>query len=517
MSALNGRLSSNSRDGRAESRPHASQPSRLTATSRAGGVCALSLLLCLAASACAGVSPSSSPSAAPDQQARALTQALEDALATRNAAPGDPARGAAVVDAALNAGRASLAYEEAQKLRELDPEGAEPLRLLGHACYALGLFEEAAASFFASLQKKPSVDATHWLVILLRAKGREDLALEVLEDATRTLSGYWILEKARYELMPTQEDKVAVLEAFLQRSPDHTEAAALLEATRPPAPAQHYQKITQGANEVIRARLKDFYDFPLLIGGEEVYTRLNLGGRYLILSEVAVEHLKLRGTGEAGPAVGGLSQASRSEMLIIPRIQLGNLVLEHVPALVVQDFNTTSVQAIFPTSMLKDYSWRLDRKREVMELYPLSQPLPAPSASAVTLPYYSFDGELLTEAVLSNGRGQERIQGKVYLDTGYQVSILNRRMVEDYKLGRLNTTQTITLKGIGYGKAVFAQNARVHMGGATFLGDRKQEGFYADTFEGRLQPLGILGRDVLSRFLITVDAQKHQVTLETYE
>lgn len=450
----------------------------------------------------------------------ATRAALEQALAARSVNPGDPTKAAALVRAALDAQRYSLAFEEAQKLRELDPEGAEPLYLLGRACHGLGLFEEAIASYFASIQKTPTEDATFQLAWLLKAKGRNDLTLEILSDATRALPGIWRLEKLKSDVMPTLEDRVSVLEAFLAQNPGHAEASALLEALKPPTPVQHYLKITEGANEVIRTKLNDHYNLPLNIMGKEVFTQLTLSGRYLVLSEKAARDLGVAQTGMAGPP---LSKDRPTEVTVIPRIQLGQLVLEYVPALIAFGGSRTEVTATLPMALLDGYVWKLDRKHEVLELYPPSQPAPPPSPTAKVQPYYDLNGQILTDAVLKNGIGKETLKSKVLLHTSIPYSLLNTETVREFDIGQLNTTRTtsrvrIAKKEQDAAKTVFVQNAQIHFGGASFLGDPKVAGFFSSDLNGTqyFSPHAWLGRDVLSRFILTIDPTHHTVALELY-
>lgn len=467
----------------------------------------LSLLGCASLNHPVGVSP---------QAARTLDRAV----AERSADPSNPAKATAVVRAALDAQRYPLAFEAAQTLRELDPEGAEPLYLLGRACQGLGLFDEAMASYFASVQKTPTEDATYQLTYLLVAKGRSDLALDVLNDATQALPNIWRLEKLKSEVMPTLEDRVSVLEYFLSQSPGHAEASALLEALKPPTPVQHYLKISQGANEVIRSKLNDSYTFSLDIMGKQVYTYLTFGGRYLTLSEKAARDCGIVGTGIAGPSFG---KDWTTELAVVPRIQLGQLVLENVPALIQVGGSRTEVTATLPLTLLDGYVWKLDRKNEVLELYPPSQPVPPPKTTAQVLPYYSLNGRLVTDAVLSNGIGEQTLKGKVSFNTFLPDSVVSVAAVREYQLGQVNSTSTNRRVTFVFGseefsRPVFARNVRIHLGGGTFLGSQRNTGFYGADLCGASYfcPAAILGRDVLSRFILTINPNQHTLTLELY-
>lgn len=469
----------------------------------------------LALPSCVGLKPLVSIATLPD------SPELAKSRAERDANPTSFELNIQVITAALEDRRYALAFDEAQKLREQHPEDALVLYLLGRACHGMGLFDEAIASYFASVQKKPSEPATYLLAVLLRAKGRSDLALEILTDATRVLPNLWLLEELKSEVMPTREDRVAVLERFLAQHPKHEEASVQLQALTAPALVQRPLKIVQGANEVIRTKLNDYYNLPLNIVGHEVYTRLSLRGEHLQLSERAARELGIVGTGIKGPTY---AKDWTTELAVIPRVQIGSLVLENVPTMIQRGlYHRTEVFAELPMSLLNGYVWRLDRKNEVLELFPPSQPVPAAGAKAKVQPYFDFGDRVVTAAILSNGRGKETIQTKVLLDTTLESSLLNSSYVREYSLGKLDTTRTTSqLQVVGgvsdFSVPVFAENATIQFGGATFLGDRTQDGFFAANLgtKGYFAEAAWIGKDVLSRFLITVNPNQHTLTLELY-
>lgn len=460
---------------------------------------------------------------------QALPESLAKLVTARNADPSNPGKTEAVVKAALSENRYGLAFEEAQRLRELSPDSDEALELLGHACYGLGLFDQAAASYFAANQKRFTEERVLRVARLLIAKGANAEARDFLSDAVNQAPRSWPIVKLLVESQKSAGAKASDLEDFLMRNEGHPEATKALNELNNPPPVV-YSKIVQGEGKLVRTRLNDTFSMSILFNETPIWTRLSTSSSGLTLSTAAA--LKLGLTAETTQVTvrgfGG-DKATGAHYVIVPSMKIGDLWLENVPALVLEERYTTEMVATLGLDLLPEYSFMLDRRGEVIEFYPSTVPLPAPSTRTKNVPYYVLGGEMLTEVGLENLDTHQTTRGIGELAIGVGPSLLHAPYVKELGLGKLSSTQTVTLVGIaGYDKAVQVERLALKFSGDTFLGGpfsgagsnrQKQDTFLAANL-GDLQdftPYLMVGQDVLGRYRIVIDRANQQLQVEAYQ
>lgn len=451
----------------------------------------------------------------------------------------DPAVLETQVRGALSARQFSTAFDAAQKLRELKPDSAVALDLLAHACMGMGLFDEAAATFFAASQQTVNEERVAWVGRLLTAKGQREKARGFLEEALGVLPKSWEITSVLVAAQETNEAKLRVLDAFLASNPGHPEAQRIARNFRDSQNVP-YNRVTKGNGQAVRTRLTDTFTTTLRINGQDVRTAISSSDASvysLYLTQATA--LKLGLTMPAGQeelqvqGFGG-DRTARAWQLVIPRLELGDLVVENVPVLVTDSPNSTEIDASLNMHMLPGYAWMLDRKHEILELYPPGVARPVQTTRSKALPYYQFPGQMLVDAGFLNLDTKQSIRGKISWSTGQSVSVFHRPYLVEYGVGHIDTTRTVTLVGAaGYDKAVEVSRMSLLLAGDQFLGGafsgitsgiasgmgQKQDTFLAADLlgTGPYTAFGLVGHDILGRYRMLIDPAGNQLTLETYQ
>ncbi len=471
---------------------------------------------------------------APGATIQRYHQSVRIALADREANPEDPGVQRNLVRALLDAREYPVAYEEAQRLRGLEPDEPENIELLGHACFGLGLFQEAASCFYKVWQQAPATDAAWWLAYILAARGDTEDARQVLLSAFDQASPEWRVARLLVDVTPSYEERVRIVEAYRARFPGNEEAALLDAALHNQVDGTPHGRIIAGEGEVLRAHLSDYYKVSIKINGYKVLARFAMGRSGLLLSRPAVTDLALDATGVPGPLIRGIGGKGvvDTETVMLQSVELGNVVLEDVPALLVEELHTADIVAVIGSDLLPGYSYRLDRKNELLTMFPPTYDMPEPSGSSWIQHYYQFDDLVVTDAAIRNRTSGREVKVKVALETDTENTLLNLDYASSLEVGIVDTTRTVQAKGItGYHKAVFVSFTEIVFGGNRFLsGGARQtmsgtplsasgDFFLAAELDnlGTFIPFAVIGRDILRYFMITVDKQRHKIILDTYE
>ncbi len=505
-------------------------PAPLRGTLPPYGLGLLLLLAVLAGCTTAQVSTADAPSA----KVQRYHENVRVALADREANPDDPNVQRALVQALLDSREYPVAYEEAQRLRMLEPQNPQNLELLGHACFGLGLFQEAASCFYQAWKQAPTTDSAWWLAYILSAHGDTEDARQVLLSAFDSQAPEWRIAELLVSLTPDVDERLKILKAYRARFPGNEDAALLEAALHNQSASAPYSRIVAGEGEVLRAHLSDYYNVSIKINGYKVLARFAMGRSGLILSRPAVTDLGLVPSGVRGPVihgVGGKGMAD-SEVVMLNTLELGNVTLEDVPAQLVDELETTDIVAIIGSDLLPGYSYRLDRKNELLTMYPPTVAMPEPSGDSWIQGYYQFDDLVVTDAAIRNRINDQEYKVKVALMTDSENTLLNLDVASSLNVGKVDTTKTVQAKGTtGYYKATFVSFTELMFGGARFLSGgawgqimntpmaESGDFFLAAELDnlGTFLPFAVVGRDVLRRFLITVDKQRHKIILDVYE
>ncbi len=524
----------------AESRtgPQAARGCRATPThslsQRLEGLYTAIILLALFAGVSCARTQVKQDSQTPGATVQGYDPAVRIALADREANPDDPDVQRKLVQALLDAREYPVAYEEAQRLRLLDPQNPANLELLGHACFGLGLFQEAASCFYSAWQQVPTTDSAWWLAYILAARGDTEDARQILLSAFDEQSPEWRIARSLIELTSSHEEQLKILRAYRARYPGNEEAAALEVALYNQTHGRAFGRIVAGEGEIVRARLTDYYNVSIKINGYKVLARFAIGRSGLLLSRPAVIDLALEPAGVPGPVVRGIGGDGMvdTETIKLDSVALGNLVLEDVSAQVVDELDTPDIVAVIGSDLLPGYSYRLDRKNELLTMYPPDHPMPRPSGDSWIQQYYQFDHLVVTDAAVRNRTTGQEVKVKAALATESENTLLNLDFASGLKLGVVNTTKTVQSKGLtGYHKAIFVSFTEITFGGNVFLSGGAREAiggtpmassgdfFLAAEMDnlGTFVPQVVIGRDLLRYFLITVDKQRHKLILDTYE
>ncbi|MFM7203550.1 MAG: hypothetical protein ACKO6N_22420 [Myxococcota bacterium] len=484
---------------------------------------ALLWVMALTWTACASAlqtSVSSEPKALP------LPEAVVALVNARDADPQNPAKTEAVIKAALEARRFTLAFDEAQRLRELQPDSDIPLELLGEACFGLRLFNQAADSYYAANQKVFSASRAYRIGWILLSKGSKQKAQEYLSEAVSMAPDEWRLVELLVSAHTSPAGKQGELEDFLARHPAHPEATAAL-AKLQAGERPTLDKIVQGEGQVIRVPINDAYEIPIKFNNLSIKTTLMMGDG-LVLSAPAQVRLALIRAKEKREVMDSHGNRGSARTVIVKSVKIGDLVLENVPAIVLDEQYTSKVTASIGIGRLAGYSLLIDRKAERLEFHPHTLPTPKLSEHSTKLQCYKSGSSWMVEVGMTNLDTKHGVQGLGSLQFGYQNTVFHTPNILEQRLGTLDTTQTVTMRGsLGYGKRVMVERMTLGFAGDTFVGfaadarrgNNKQGYFYA-TDLGQLQaftPHLLIGRDVLYFYRFLLDTQSHMLHLERYE
>lgn len=453
---------------------------------------------------------------AEEQKANDEAKAAQEAV---RAHPDDVEAERRLVKAYLAARRFPEAFDTVQKLREQEPNSAGDLALLGHACFGLGLFDQAASSFNQAVKLKPDdTESAWWLNYILVARGNSDMARGQLEELVSHGAGpaffHLLLDAAG-----SPAEQLTLVEQYGAKMPDQEKIGRLKQALEAEVQSGG-QQFLAGRGEVVKAHLSDTYAVSVTIDGVTAKMQLDTGASGILISNFFANRIGatphetdlVRGFGDTG-----LGQA---QVVTLKKVELGNLALGNVPARIMQDLDVNiagpGFDGLIGPDFLTGYSYRLDRKNEVLEMYPPGMELPAAPADATTQRYYAFGHEIVTDAGVHSRIDNKSYAVKMVVDTGAQLTLYNRYYADLLKFGKLNSTSSVTAKGVtGYTQLTEVSQSDVLFGGANFAFDR----FLATGMggRGRFIPYGYIGRDILTRFLITVDTAKHMISLALYK
>lgn len=467
------------------------------------------LVLAGALLASCATSGAAGPAAAKTQAAGGSFEALMNA--------GDLAQARAQVDAWNKEHNYTAAYEGIQWIREVDPDQLDDLRRLATACVGLGLFDEGAATWYAVTQSDPSDgQATWWVVYLLSARGDQERARAVADEAI-SRGADWGIHQLRLEITPDRDGQLALLDAFLARSPGHKDATHLKASLKDHGALNDIGRVVAGGGQVVTADLSDGFLLKVEINGYKARLVFSTSTSGLILGSQLARHVgvepqfetQLRGLGGAG--------TSRAFNCFVGKVEVGELVLTDVPALINTNANDfAGGDGIIGPGLFPGYAIEVDRKGGELTLYPPEGPRPQVAEGATTQRYYSLGSLLTTGAVVRNRLTDAAWQTQMVISTGSSTTLYNMDYAELMGFGEIQYTDTLPMFGLsGTTRSVKVTNSELLIGGAGF----QFRTFWAlDGMDGgAFVPYGYLGRDVLSRFKMILDPQTHMVSLETYQ
>lgn len=402
------------------------------------------------------------------------------------------------------------AYELSQEFREKLGDTDETFLFLAKSCVGLGLFDEAMACYYQSMQKKMSVEAVSGLITLLFAKGSEKDGISFLAEALQYYPSDIRLQSFASKYSFPQD------RASLAKIAENVPASFLDKNIQ--------AKIQSGANEIITGKLSDSFTISLELNNKSIFTSVNFDGDLIYLSPSAAKECGVKFASEAEDILDA-SGYVKGHKALIPLFKFGSLELTNVTAWVVPSLNTNESVAVIGLGFFNGYSYTLDRKNEIITLYPHGKPIPAISNKAVSLPYYNFNGQFVVDAVLQSEKDSNiSYKVKVSMSTSAQLSYFDRNFVERLNIGQIQTSEAVSIKHIsGYSRAGKLFMTNLLFGGNKFLGatvdtaskrdyflvlDLAKSGFYT-------APL-LIGKDILKNFMISVDSDSQKIYLETY-
>ena len=503
---------------------------------------------------------------------------LRDAEAALTAHPRDPDAYRRLIQEYLHASRFNEAYEKTQELRALDPNTPDNLILLGRACYGLGLFDEAAACYHSVLQTRPDdVQSLLELESLLVARGSLKEARQLLESAIDRGVHEWALYERAMALARSPDEERTWLELFLQKSPNHAEASAMLETLEKRGRLTNEATIVEGGDRVAEVKMSDSYIARVAVNGKPALFLVDLSSRGIHLNDEFVKRRHLDGAIDMVlPGIGSRRQVR------LEKLELGSLVLENVWADVSREIGTSTVAGVSQSTITSDtiedtvaqrtthalpdnssefvngekartttnldvsstsfsesidwtsyydgtlgpdilpnHVWQVDRKASRLRLFPSNAPPAEDNQDNKETKgrYYTIGGNLLFAGAISNRDDKQAFRGMMALRPDLRQTILNQMQLQSLGVGVLNTTQTTTQRIRGqYLKLVNVTLLDVYFGQARF----PLENFWAARMSAPLggsetfAPTAALGHDVLGRFVITLDQKNHQLGLRLY-
>ena len=486
-----------------------------TSQGRAG----ILIMLCIAA----GFTPSCASDPAvrlAERQARSMQELAEMELSAAKAAVGaaetweDRAR---LVRAYLDAADFPSALEAARRLPDEESHRAERLVLLGRAYIGMGHFRKASALLEQATRLDPDDgEAWAWFASVSIVLGEREVAREILEAAIKRWPDWGF-----YELLlelegddPHREREI--VRAYLDRVPGDSEVKAyerLIDGRDSVSGT-----LVEGAGEVIRTRITDSLKVSVEIGGRRTYLLFDSSATGISIGDDLAALIGLRQRDRVVIRGMGGSGLDRAVGALVDDVRVGNARFEDVPVLIVQDLSTTQIDGVFGPDVFPGYAWHLDRKAETLTFYPPGWDVPEPTGEFVRQSYYRLGRHIVVDTWVRNRirHPTTLFPARMIVDTGANRTILNRDYAMRFDWGNSNTLSTRLFWGMtGYGIATQVDFSEVRLAGVAFpFGS-----FPASSFKGfgRFTPYGILGRDILGRFRITVLPQSQEILFEHYE
>jgi tetratricopeptide (TPR) repeat protein len=480
-------------------------------------------------------------------------------VAALPAAAGDPAAGES--DAAdqsalqtisenirvlLRAGATERALGELDRLLRRAPDSFEARMLAVETHYRLGLDAEVARHAAAAAALDPTSPEPHvwqarlsrWRARLPEARSHLQQALERQPDSTRlradlasllVADGRRRLAQRHYRraLRGDLADAGAALDAALalgdpvrrgealrrvaERHPGHASAAAwaalsVAAAGRPLWEAEPWV----GPLEIpLEFERRSFPVVEAQVGGS-VPARLLLdtGSPGLKISRRLADSIGARSLGQLRIAGLGSGRIEKTDLVLIDRLRLGDLVLHRVPATVLAEVPLGD--GLLNPMALGAEAARLDASRRLLVLGDNEDLVPP---AARRLPFIDLDQHPLVRLTM-NGRSRLAM-----IDSGSGSTILDESVVR-----QIPERRPMILEGIEFSVSGILGEVRdarpVHISRLSVGGVELENSIL---FEADLSRLGealgtevqiLYGADVLSRFDVTFDYRAMEITLE---
>lgn len=429
-----------------------------------------------------------------------------------------------VVRALLRVGDFARAEQEASRLI-LPAVGADDLALHGETLWSVGHFEEANARFVAALtldQHHPA--SLHGISRVLDARGKTEDALNAVERAIERdpdvaeyhHSRAYYLERLRRYAVAADE-----LERYLRLLPakgfkdQHKLAKARIKFLR------HFDNRTpmQMADDVQTA----VHVIPFRLEREKIFVKARINGRLTrdivldtgaemnVLSEEVAQRAQVYSVAETLSAGVGDVGMRRLKLARIPKLEIGSLKIEHVPAMIkdppLKKFPTADIDAFSPLAL--GLSIRVDYDARQLIVARTLPPVEGPPTMEAPL--------WMHRLATVRGRINGDRPGAFVVDTGGQaISISRSAAVGLEQLGRFRRIPLRVFGTSGWDKDAFllpgvdleVDDVRMAQTSLVVLNLR------APSVLLGYELGGILGHKFLSRYRVTLDIDEGVMRLD---